>query len=186
MTGFWNFLEWVEQTDLSVWVREGNFFVEPLSTFYIMLGFHSIGMAMVVGINFMISLRFFGFFRSFPITMANRLMKIAWWGFYINLSSGILLYIAQPRRELMTSTFNIKIFMIILAVITMVVMQRALREIEAEPSPSGTANPDGTMMATAVDVVPDKIKITALMIDIFWLGAIIAGRLIGYTQPPPP
>ncbi len=186
MDAFWSFLEWVEQTNVSVWVREGNFITYPLSTFYIMLGFHSVGMAMVVGINFMLSLRFFGYFRNFPISMANRLMRVAWWGFYINLASGLLLFIAQPRRELLTTTFNIKILMIILAVITMVVMQRALREVDVVPTPSGGINPDGTMTAAAFEIVPDRAKTAALLINFFWLGAIIAGRLIGYVQPPPP
>ena len=40
---FWNFLRDFEAGDFSSWIREGNFIAEPFSTFYTLLGFHSIG-----------------------------------------------------------------------------------------------------------------------------------------------
>jgi hypothetical protein len=46
----WEFFTWLEKTDFSTWVREGDFISPPFSTFYVMLGFHSIGMAAVVGV----------------------------------------------------------------------------------------------------------------------------------------
>jgi hypothetical protein len=73
-------------------------------------------------------------------------------------------------------TFNLKLLMIVLALATMVMMQRALRGVEV------VANPNGTL----AEVVPDRARIAALVSTLLWLGAILSGRLIGYTQPPPP
>jgi hypothetical protein len=174
----WNFLTWLEQTDFSSWLREGDFVAQPFSAFYVLLGVHSIGMAIVVGVSMMLSSRLFGFQQAISIPRANQLMTLAWWGFYINLASGILLYIAQPRRELLTVVYWIKMAVIVLAVITMRVIQTALDNIEYEPAPDGSG--------TAVEVVPLKLRAAALMLDLCWVSAIIAGRLIGYMQPPPP
>jgi hypothetical protein len=178
LNSIWDFLGWLEQTGLSRWVREGDFISRPFSTFYVMLGFHAIGMAAVVGICFMLSVRLFGYYRIFPLRYGRTLMTLAWWGFYLNLASGIFLLIAQPRREFLTATFNIKILMIVFACVTMVMMQRAMASIKTIPSAGGGG--------AVIEVVPESAKTLALLTDLFWLGAIVAGRLIGYVQPPPP
>jgi hypothetical protein len=174
---FWNFLKWVEETEFATWLREGDVITDPFSAFYVLLGVHSVGMVIVVGICVMLTSRLFGFQQQISLSKANQLMTFAWWGFYINLASGILLYVAQPRRELLTVMFWLKIIAIVMAVIVMRVIQTALENVEVAPSPDGT----GT-----VEVVPQRIRIAALFLDLLWLTAIITGRLIGYTQPPPP
>lgn len=172
----WNFLTWLEDTGIATWVREGDFIVRPFSTFYIMLAFHSIGMSAVVGVTWVLATRIFGYIHELPLAKAVKLMPIAWWGFYINLVSGIFLFIAQPRRELLTPVFDIKILLIVLAVITMRMMEKALGDVEI------VANPDGT----ASEVASQTARVAALCTGLFWLAAIIAGRIIGYVQPPPP
>lgn len=173
----WAFLKSVEETDFATWLREGDFISDPFSTFYVLLAFHGIGMAIVVGVCGMLSLRLFGFQQGMTIEDVNKLMRVAWWGFYINLISGILLYVAQPRRELMTAVYWLKMASIVLAVIAMKVIQNALDKIETVPSPDGT----GTM-----EIVPARARNAALLVNLLWFFAIVSGRLIGYTQPPPP
>jgi hypothetical protein len=172
----WNWFTWLETTDFSTWVREGDFIWTGFSAFYVILGFHSIGMAIVVGVSFILSLRLFGYYRTLPIDGALKLIPLAWAGFTINLISGIVLFVGQSRRELLTMTFNIKILMILLAVLTLALLQRTLRHTDI------VAYADGT----AVEVVPEAARTMALLSNLFWIAAIISGRLIGYTQPPPP
>jgi hypothetical protein len=172
----WNWFVWLEETEVAIWTREGDFIWPGFSAFYVILGFHSVGMAIVVGVTLMLSLRLFGYYRSLPIEGALKLMPLAWAGFIVNLISGLLLFVAQPRRELLTTMFNMKLLMIVLALVAMTLMQRVLRRTEV------VAYADGT----AVEVVPETARTMALMANLFWLAAIIAGRLIGYTQPPPP
>ena len=172
----WDWLRWLEETGLATWVREGDVVTLPFSAFYVLLGIHSIGMAMVVGVMLMLSIRLFGYFQQLPLSSADGWMRVAWWGFYINLASGVVLLIGQPRRELLTMTFNMKILLVVLALVTMVMMQRALRHVDIVTGPDGTV----------VEAVPQRARTAALVCNLFWIGAIISGRLIGYTQPPPP
>ena len=48
----------------------------------------------------------------------------------------------------------------------------------------GLPGPDGAMAGEAV--VATNAKVAAIVSVVFWLAAITAGRLIGYTMPPPP
>ena len=142
-------LRWIEETDFATWLREGDIY-EPFSTYYTLLGIHSIGMAIVVGVCVMLSARLLGFQRNLSLASSDDLMRLAWWGFYINLASGILLYIAQPRRELMTLVYWFKMIAIVFAVITMSAIQKALEKVEVVPNPDGS----GTM----VEVIPVRAR----------------------------
>jgi len=173
----WEALKRFEATDFATWVREGDI-VEPFSTFYTLLGAHSIGMAAVVGICWIVSVRIFGFHQTLSLQAANQLMRVGWWGFYLNFASGMILLSAQPRRELLTGLFWVKIAFIVMAVISMLVMQKALARIKTAPNPDPGGPP--------VEVVPINLRLLAFALDMFWIIAIVAGRLIGYTQPPPP
>ncbi|NDA47860.1 MAG: hypothetical protein EBY21_11445 [Alphaproteobacteria bacterium] len=172
---FWDFLRDFEAGDFSSWIREGNFIAEPFSTFYTLLGFHSIGMAAVVGIGWMLSARIFGFHQEFLISKTQRLLQLAWWGFYLNLASGILLLMGQPRREFLTGLFWVKMLSIVMALITMLVVQKGIAHIKMVPNGNDK-----------LEAVPLSLRVNAFLVCIFWLVAIVAGRLIGYTQPPPP
>lgn len=173
----WDFLKTFEATTFATWVREGDI-VEPFSAFYTLLGAHSIGMAAVVGICWILSVRICGFQQFLSLRAANQLMRVGWWGFYLNFASGMILLSAQPRREFMTGLFWVKIGFIVMAVISMFVMQKALANIKTTPNPVRGGPP--------VEIVPLNLRLLAFAIDIFWIVAIVAGRLIGYTQPPPP
>ena len=122
----WDFLREFEAGEFSSWLREGNIVTDPFSTFYILLGFHSIGMAAVVGICWMMSSRIFGFQQKILMAKSQELMKLAWYGFYLNLISGALLLLAQPRREMITGLFWVKMISIIMALLTMRVMEKGL------------------------------------------------------------
>lgn len=172
----WNFLREFEAGDFSSWVREGNFIGEPFSTYYTLLGLHSIGMAAIVGVTWMLSSRIFGFQQELPLRKVDKLITLGWWGFWLNLFSGVILLLAQPRREMMTTNFWIKILAIVLAVWVLRIIQKALRTLQTAPAADGTL----------VEVVPLSLRFQAFAIIALWLIAIVAGRLIGYTQPPPP
>ena len=64
-------LAWLEQTDLSTWLRESDW------GFPIMLCFHAVGMGLVVGISLMFSARVLGYAKAFPLSAFDRLFTIA-------------------------------------------------------------------------------------------------------------
>jgi hypothetical protein len=163
-----DFLAWLEATELSTWLRESDL-GHP-----IVLCFHAVGMGLVVGVSFMLCARVLGYSKDFPLSGFDRLFSIAWFGFAMNAISGVVLYIGEPRRLLTTPAFLIKMLLIMLAGLSLWVLTRALYGQEQE-----AVAPDPV-------VVTSVAKIAAVFPIVLWLGAIIAGRLIGYTISPPP
>ena len=60
-------LAWLEQTELSLWLRESDW-GHP-----IVLCFHAVGMALVVGISLMFSARVLGYSKDFPLAAFDKL-----------------------------------------------------------------------------------------------------------------
>ena len=164
-------LAWLEQTDFSTWLRESDW-GQP-----ILLCFHAVGMGLVVGVSLMFSARVMGYAKAFPLAAFDRLFGIAWFGFAMNAVSGVLLFAAEPRRLMQTPAFLVKMLLIVLAGFSLWVLGKALQGFEAAPA-GEAALPREHKVAT-------NAKIAAIFPIVLWLGAILAGRLIGYTIPPP-
>src|SRR5206468_12329092 len=130
--------------------------------------FHAVGMGLVVGISFMYCARVLGYAKSFPLAAFDQLFGLAWFGFAMNAASGIVLLMAEPRRMPATPAFVIKMILIAFAGLSLWALARALDGKEGELG------------------VPTGAKTAAVASIVFWCGAIVAGRLIGYTNGPPP
>ena len=170
------FLAWLEQTDASVWLRESDW-GHP-----IILCFHAVGMAMVVGISLMYGSRILGYARDFPVSAFDRLFGLAWFGFATNAASGVLLFFGEPRRLMDTPAFWIKMILIVFAGLALWALGKAVRG--DSQGAIGLATPGGLMVGDAI--ASPNARIAAILSVVFWLGAIVSGRLIGYTMPPPP
>jgi hypothetical protein len=169
------FLTWLEQTDFSTWLRESDW------GYPVMLCFHAVGMGVVVGISWMYSARILGYAKNFPLEGFERLFGLAWFGFAINAASGVLLFVGEPRRLAATPAFWIKMVLIVCAGLSLWALEKALHgmdDAEALPGAGGAA-------AREV-VVTGAARTAAIASIVFWLAAITAGRIIGYTMPPPP
>ena len=166
------FLAWLEQTELSLWLRESDW-GHP-----IVLCFHAVGMGLVVGISLMFSARVLGYSKDFPLAAFDKLFGLSWFGFAMNAVSGVLLFIGEPRRLLLTPAFLIKMLLIIFAGFSLWILARTLHGTEHLPG--------AEVDLPGADVVTPRAKVAAIFPIVFWLGAIISGRLIGYTIGPPP
>jgi len=166
------FLARLEETELSLWLRESDW-GHP-----IVLCFHAVGMGLVVGISLMFCARVLGYSKSFPLAGFDKLFGLAWFGFAINAVSGVLLFIGEPRRLLLTPAFLIKMILIIFAGFSLWILARTLQNAE---HPAGA-----NVVSLREDVASRSAKIAAIFPIVLWLGAIISGRLIGYTIGPPP
>lgn len=164
-------LAWLEQTEFSTWLRESDW------GYPIVLCFHAIGMALVVGVSIMFCARVLGYAKEFPLAAFDRLFTIAWYGFALNAMSGTLLLIGEPRRLAVTPAFLIKMGLIVLAGLSLWILSKTLENSETVVAPDGTA---------AGVIITPAAKIAAIFPIVLWLGAIVAGRLIGYTIAPPP
>src|SRR5258708_13692036 len=129
------FLAWLEQTDASVWLRESDW-GHP-----IILCFHAVGMAMVVGISLIYSARILGYARDFPVSAFDRLFGLAWFGFAMNAASGVVLFFGEQRRLMDTPAFWIKMILIVFAGLALRALGKALhgdaQGAVALPTPRG-------------------------------------------------
>lgn len=155
------FLNTIEQTALSTWLRES----ESVFGLYFILVVHTIGLALLVGGNVVIDLRLLGVVPDTPIPPLKQLFPVMWTGFALNAASGTLLLIAYPTKQLTNPVFYIKLTMIALAIWMMVrIKSRVFNDAGLSES---------AMTATG--------KTMAKWSLVFWLGAITAGRLLAYT-----
>ena len=98
-----------------------------------------------------------------PLLGTRQLLPLAWLGFTLNAISGTLLFTSDAVYFFSSYTFRIKMVLIILGGINAALLgQRVFRE--ARGGRAGAAPTAGTKWIAATSLV-------------FWLGAVIAGRL---------
>ena len=154
-----SFLEWLQYSAL------GSFVAETLWAYPLFETLHTIGMALLMGALGLINLRVLGYKPDLPIAGTLDLLPLAWLGFSLNLVSGLALFASDAVYFWGSVTFKIKLGLILLAGINAFVLsQSVFREARA-----GTT--------AAPDPLPKFFAAASLT---FWVGAIVAGRLIAY------
>ena len=159
-----DFFVWLEQTGLAVWLRES----ESLLAFPTTLLMHTMGLALLVGLNTAIDLRLLGFVPRVPLAPMEKLFPLMWIGFWINAISGSLLLTADASRKFATPDFYVKMIFVALGAINLVVMRSHVFH-------------DPGLDKTPISLNAKMLAVTSL---IFWTGAITAGRLLAYLGPP--
>jgi hypothetical protein len=154
------FLTWLEETGLAEWVRVSA------TGYPMMITAHSIGLAVMVGPAVVLDLRLLGMFGDMPLESFHKLLKVAWIGFLINFLSGAALFTTQAVSYVTNVPFLIKIAFVLLGAI-MVAQQQGQLAREARAWTDASA-------------IPNNARAFALASLIFWIGAIITGRLIAY------
>ena len=154
-------LKEVEQSGLSVWLRESDSFF----AFWFVLALHAIGMSLLVGASVVIDLRLLGMAPDLPLAPLKKFYGFIWFGFWIQVISGVLLLIAYPTKSFTNPDFYLKMVLIALGV---GVMQMLRNRVFTDPGLNETV-----MMA--------KGRVFAILSIILWVGAVTAGRLLAYT-----
>jgi hypothetical protein len=152
-------LERLETSSLATWVAES------LYGYPFVLGLHSIGLAIVVGLLIFVDLRLLNVIGDIRLSALLGPMKLAWFGFAVNALSGFALFSSQATYIIYSTPFLIKIGLVILGAIIAFHIQRRL-----------TKNADSWEAGS----LPSSIKGAAAVSLLCWMGAIIAGRLIAY------
>jgi hypothetical protein len=159
-----DFFGWLEQTQLSVWIRESG----TIWSFPTILLLHTLGMSIVAGGSAILDLVLLGFWPgSTPIKPLEKYLPLIWGGFWLNAVTGTLLLMADATSKLTNPDFGVKMAFIFAGV---VVLYRMRKKVFADPlldrAPvSGTAK--GLAWASLI----------------CWFGAITAGRLLAYVGP---
>ena len=144
---------------LSTWLREA----ETVWAFPTILTIHTFGMMLLVGCAWLVALRLLGVARTIPIGPLRPLFRIMWAAFWINLATGILLFIADPERKSTSYLFGFKMLLVIGNLPLLKRLERAIYRDGPEPI---AVRPSTRQMAVA----------SALL----WAGTIFTGRLLGY------
>jgi hypothetical protein len=154
------FLETLERSGLSTWIRES----ESAFAYYFVLVIHNIGLALLVGQCGVLGARLLGFVPELPVAPLRRYFRFIWAGFWLNVVSGVFLLIAYPTKALTNPVFYIKLVLIALGVV-------ALKRIERRLSlDAGTRD----------SILPVGRPLALWMLGL-WLGVLTAGRALAYT-----
>lgn len=155
-----NFLYWLEESTVGVWVAQSWGYPLVLST-------HAVGMSIVVGTVIMFNLRLLGFAGGVPLSFFNKLAPVFLLGVILNVLSGLALFSGNPVKFFFHPVFWIKISLLVLGGLTawweLHTIRRADFDEDLHKSKAST-------------------KIIAVFALVFWLAAIVAGRLIAYFK----
>lgn len=155
-----NFLEWLQNTPVAIFVAETLWAYPLLETL------HTLGMAMLLGTLGLINLRVLGYKRALSLIGTQDLLPIAWIGFTINAASGLLLFTSDAVNFFSSNTFRVKITLIVLAGINAAILSRRIYGSGGEAVATGEGG------AT--------IKLLAGSSLVFWVVAVICGRIYAY------
>ena len=153
------FIDWLSNTGLSAWIRESN----SLWAYPGVITFHSVGLAIMVGLSAVIALRVLGVASGLPLAAMSRLYGMIWVGFVLNAVSGVLLLISEPTL-LVNKLLWFKLALIAASITTIVRMNRRVLL-----TPEAKANR-----------VPDGGRGLAYATLVLWSAATTVGRLTAY------
>jgi len=155
-----DFLTWLEETSYSDWI------LTSAEGWPLMLTIHAIGLALIVGIVFAMNLRLLGFYSTIPITALYDFLRVAWIGIVLNVVTGLSIFMTQAVSYVHSVPFGLKITFIILGIANLVYTQKTLRREAASWQAAGA--------------VPGKGILLAASSLLFWILAVVTGRLIAY------
>ncbi|MDO6591477.1 MULTISPECIES: hypothetical protein [Rhodobacterales] len=147
-------LFWLEDTIVGLTVSSTQW------GYPIVLSLHAIGMATLVGVALMLTIRVLGFAPSIPATAMAPYWRVALAGFFLNLLSGTALFCGNASELFFNLAFRIKIVLVFVGLaLTWRLVQICIKRTDE------------------VSVAHRRLAAAAM---ITWIVAIIFGRLIGY------
>jgi hypothetical protein len=153
----------IENSAYAIWVRESP----SIFAYTSILSLHAIGLAIIVGINYLVALRLLGFVPGLPLPALRKLFPWMYLGFTINLFSGASLLAANLTNDLGNWLFLAKLVFILFAMINL-----ELTKIHVFDRP-GTVGAGG---------LPKHAKTFAWGAFILWGLAMVAGRFTAYPN----
>ena len=159
------FLGWLESLSFAVWVRESP----SLLAFPSLLFIHTLGMSLVAGGSAVISMALLGFWPKTPLKPLERLYRVMWFGFWVNLFTRRL-DLPQGREHLRAQPGSLR--------------EAGVRRRRRRPAEH---HAQAGLRTLSLDAGPvsGRTKMLAWASLACWFCAIVAGRLIAYVGPVP-
>jgi hypothetical protein len=150
---------WIEQTRLSVFVREDFY------AYFVLLIFHAWGMAFLVGGGVAVSLRVLGVASGARLERFAAFFPVMWLGAAMAIVSGLGLLAGYPAKALTNWVFALKFVCLGAAALLVRRMAR-----------------DAFPVAARGEVMPARARWAAAAALVLWLGGVACGKLLLYTN----
>jgi hypothetical protein len=156
-------MDWLEATSLAVFIHRTAWAFTTVELV------HVFAISLVVGTIAMVDLRLLGLASTKrPFTeLAGQVLPFTWVAFVLAVMAGSLLFISQATAYFASTTFRIKMLVIVLAGINMLVFElitvRRVQDWDRNPVPALPARLAGGISLTC------------------WILVVIFGRLTGFT-----
>lgn len=154
------FLHALQNSAFSAWVVGS----ESLWAYPMILTMHTVGLGIVVGAAVIVDLRLLGVGPAIPLEELKRVFPIFWVGFFINLVSGVMLFVSEAEDKATQPVFLLKLILIAIGVVVTTRIRRVLFGAGATPILASVAR---------------NLAVGSL---VAWGGAIVAGRLMAYLK----
>ncbi len=112
-------LRWLEGSHVALWVSD-------LSGWPLALTLHSFGAALIIGFALILGLRLLGLFNPIPLRSLSKLILLIWVALWLQVFSGILLWLTKPARYFAMDGFNLKLSLVVIGCLSMVYVQRVV------------------------------------------------------------
>ena len=157
------FCAWIEQTPLSQTMQTTAWIVPAVQTV------HILAVAAVMSSILMLDLRLLGIVgRDQPLARVSaRFRPVIWWTLPILLATGMLMIIGEPVRSLENWIFQLKMMLLVAAIIVTLSYQAPLNKDAAFWDASRGRR--------------GALKIIAILSLLLWTGIVCAGRWIAYV-----
>lgn len=157
------FLGWLENSGVSVWVRDSN----SVLAYTLFLYLHSVGMAFLVGLSTMIGLRVLGVAPGLPLAPMASFFPLIVIAFWIDAATGVVLLAINATEFLLaTPIFYVKLAAIAGAVVC---LRRLKNQLFDAPA------------ILAATPVTTQARVLAGAMLAFWTIAVVSGRLTAYV-----
>ena len=164
MTPVEQVFDWIEHTDLSMWIRGESIFSFPT-----ILTVHVMGTAFLAGTSSAIALRILGVARQVPLRLLELFYPILWVALAANAASGTLLLIGYPYKAFTNPLFYVKLSLIALAIYLVVKIRN---DVLRDPQ-GGKRGPETALWKRARALAGFSLAT--------WMCVIAAGRFLAYT-----
>jgi hypothetical protein len=161
-----SFAQWIQSTTFFTALR-GSAYVYP-----IVLSTHMIAIALFGGMILLVDVRLLGWaMRRYTVSeMVNQLRPLKRAGFLLLITCGLLMEGCKAEEYYYNAFFRTKMTLLLLVGVHALIFRRSVyRNTEAlDRAPS----------------IPPQAKLAASLSLILWTSLVIAGRGIGYIEPP--
>jgi hypothetical protein len=151
------FFRWVDETGLSVYIKSTTWVFPLVETI------HILALAVLLGSVFLLDLRLLSLaIRKWsPAQIMEQLRPLMNWSVGIILATGIVLFIAEPRKLFDNAAFGPKMILLVFAIVCQYTLYSRVRSIQSH--------------------IPFWGRLVALMSFGLWFGVAVCGRAIGFV-----